>query len=91
MTVLIVESGSSALRGDVRKWLLEVKAGVYVGRLTASVRDQVWQRVCLEVTDGAVVMIETADTEQGYRYRLWGVPTRIPEYFDGLLLIRRLR
>ncbi len=34
------------LRGDLSKWLQEVNTGVYVGNVSARVRDAIWERVC---------------------------------------------
>jgi CRISPR-associated protein Cas2 len=88
VTVLRIERVSPALRGYLSRWMLELAAGVFVGRLSASVRDRVWLRACAEVADGSAVLVEAADTEQGYRFRLWGVPPRVPEDFEGLMLVR---
>jgi CRISPR-associated protein Cas2 len=88
VTVLRVERVSPALRGDLSRWMLELTAGVFVGRLPARVRDRVWKRVCAEVADGSAVLVEAADNEQGYRFRLWGTPSRSPEDFGGLMLVR---
>jgi CRISPR-associated protein Cas2 len=68
--------------------MLELQAGVFVGRLSAIVREHLWLRACAEVADGSAVLVEMVDSEQGYRFRLWGVPRRLPEDFEGLMLVR---
>ena len=51
MVVLILEDARPALRGLLSRWLIEPRAGVFVGRLSARVRDRLWKRV---VTSGKV-------------------------------------
>lgn len=45
MIVLTLTDCPIALRGDLTKWLLEINTGVYVGRVSARVRDYLWERV----------------------------------------------
>jgi CRISPR-associated protein Cas2 len=46
MVVIILEKVPVRLRGELTRWLLELKAGVFVGKVSAMVRDKLWQRVC---------------------------------------------
>lgn len=91
MTVLVVERVSPSLRGELSKWMIQLKAGVFVGRLPTTVRDRIWRLACSRTEGGSAVLLETADTEQGYRFRMWGVPSRVPEDFEGLILTRELQ
>lgn len=45
MIVIILNNCPPALRGDLTKWLQEVNTGVYVGQVSARVRDELWARV----------------------------------------------
>lgn len=49
MVVLIVESVPPALRGELSKWMLEPKAGVFVGTISAAVRDLLWEKLEYQV------------------------------------------
>lgn len=49
MVVMIVERAPPGLRGLLTRWMLEPKAGVFVGTMSAMVRDKLWQRVCRSV------------------------------------------
>ncbi len=49
MVVLMVESAPPSLRGEPVKWMLEPKAGVYVGSISGAVRDLLWDKVCASV------------------------------------------
>lgn len=90
MVVLIVERVRSSLRGELTRWLLEPKAGVFVGNVSARVREKLWQKVCKETGDGAALIIWTSNTEQGYRMDFWGDRTRRIYDWDGLQLVTRV-
>ncbi len=47
MIVLILEKVPTSLRGELTRWLLELKAGVFVGKVSAMVRDRLWEHVCI--------------------------------------------
>ena len=89
MVVLVIDGASTSVRGQLTRWLLEVRAGVFVGTVPASVREKLWALVFEKVVDGAALMLHTARTEQGFAVRSFGEPGRIPVDFDGLTLVRR--
>ena len=86
--ILILERVPTSLRGELSRWFLEPKAGVFVGRVSAVVRDLLWDKSCGQAKYGGCVLIYSSDTEQGYRIRTHGKTARIPEDFEGLSLIR---
>ncbi|MBF0566508.1 MAG: type I-E CRISPR-associated endoribonuclease Cas2 [Nitrospirae bacterium] len=98
MVVMILERVSPGLRGELTRWFLEPKAGVFVGRVSAMVRDRLWEKVCGQVREGAnkhdgepeggCLMIHTSDNEQGFKIQSWGQTTRSIEDFGGLFLVR---
>jgi CRISPR-associated protein Cas2 len=45
MMVIVVESAPPRLRGRLAVWLLEIRAGVYVGNYSRRVRERIWQEV----------------------------------------------
>ena len=87
MVVMVLESVLPSVRGELTRWMLEPKAGVFVGRISAMVRDRLWTKVCASVGTGGAILIHTTDTEQGYAIRLHGKTTRTIRDFDGLLLV----
>ena len=42
MIVITLTDCPPKVRGDLSKWLLEISTGVYVGNLSARVRDELW-------------------------------------------------
>ncbi|GIW07765.1 MAG: type I-E CRISPR-associated endoribonuclease Cas2 [Dehalococcoidia bacterium] len=89
--VLLLERVPVRLRGKLTRWLLEVRAGVFVGRPPAVVREKLWQLAVRDAGRGSIVMIHQSDTEQGYRIQTWGDPTRRIVEKDGLYLVQRRR
>ena len=88
MVVLILERVPTGLRGELSRWFLEPKSGVFVGRVSAMVRDRLWDKACGQARDGGCVMMYSSPTEQGYQIRTWGRTTRTIEDFEGLFLVR---
>jgi CRISPR-associated protein Cas2 len=87
MVVLIVERVRPSLRGELTRWLLEPKAGVFVGKISARVREKLWQKVCSQTGDGAAMILWSSDSEQGYRIDFWGNTSRRIFDWDGLQLV----
>lgn len=86
MVVLILERVSPSLRGELTRWLIQPKTGVFVGHISSRVRDLLWRRVDRGLKGGAALLIHTSDTEQGFAIRTAGNTRRLIEDFDGLLL-----
>lgn len=89
MVVLIVEDAKPALRGLLSRWLIEPRAGVFVGRLSARVRDRLWERVANSGKAQGAVLVYGAQNEQGLAIRTCGDTSREAVDFEGLTLIRR--
>ena len=64
MVVLSVTNCPQQLRGDLTKWFIEIDIGVYVGKINARVRENLWKRVCNNIKTGKAVMIYSNNTEQ---------------------------
>jgi CRISPR-associated protein Cas2 len=87
MLVIVVENAPPRLRGRIALWLLEVRAGVYVGEYSRRVREMIWQQVRVGLEDGNAVMIWTTNTESGFDFLTLGKNRRIPVELDGLKLV----
>ena len=88
MVVIVMENGSSRLRGELTRWMLETKPGVYVGNMSAMVRNRLWQKICEEKPEIHTLMIYSASCEQGFRMEMHGDPRRRVVDMDGLQLIQ---
>jgi len=88
VTVLVVEAVPPGLRGQLSRWFLELRAGVFVGSLDSRVRGLVWERVCKQVRKGNAIMAYTAQNEQGFELMSHGKNRREIIDIDGLFLMR---
>ncbi len=87
MVVLILESVQPSVRGELTRWLLELHAGVFVGNVSAMVRDKLWEMVCARMRGKCGgMLVHTSAGEQGYAIRTYGTTTRQIVDFDGLYL-----
>lgn len=88
MVVIVLSKVPSGLRGHLTKWLMEVAPGVFVGSVSARVREQLWGLVMAMVSTGDALMIQAARNEQGMLVRnhrhAW-----TPVDFDGITLMQR--
>ncbi|MET8796628.1 type I-E CRISPR-associated endoribonuclease Cas2e [Nocardia sp. NPDC004568] len=89
MTVIVLIAVAPGLRGHLTRWMVEVNAGVFVGRPSRRVRERLWELLADRVRDGQAVMIEPANNEQGWAVRTAGRDRWRPTDFDGLLLSAR--
>ena len=90
MLVMAVTNCPSQLRGELTRWLLEIRPHVYVGHVNARVRDQLWQKACDKLKDaGSVLQIWNTANEQGFTMRSWNEPTYRVRDFEGVLLVER--
>lgn len=87
MMVIVVENAPPRLRGRLAVWLLEIRAGVYVGHYGRRVREMIWQQTEAAIGDGDAVIAWSAPTDQGYRFATCGANRRMPVDFDGLTLV----
>jgi len=69
MVVMILERVPESVRGELSLWMIEPKAGVFVGNLSALVRDKLWDKVREKSKRGSCTMIHTHNNEQGYLIR----------------------
>ena len=88
MIVIVLTSAPPKLRGHLTRWLLEISAGVYVGKVSARVRELLWVQVLENLEEGKAVMVYSSNTEQGLEFKTYG-QTWQPIDYDGLELILR--
>jgi CRISPR-associated protein Cas2 len=87
MLVIVVENAPPRLRGRLAVWLLEVRAGIYVGEYSRRVREYIWNQVEEGIGDGNAVVAWHATTEAGFEFRTVGTNRRVPVDLDGASLV----
>ncbi|GAA0627460.1 type I-E CRISPR-associated endoribonuclease Cas2e [Halomonas beimenensis] len=90
MLVVVTEAVPPRLRGRLAVWLLEIRAGVYVGDVTKRVREMIWEQVNALAEDGNVAMAWASNHESGFEFQTYGANRREPVDHDGLRLVRFL-
>ena len=88
MVVYILTACPPGVRGDLSRWLLEIAPGVFVGHVTARVRDRLWLRVTSLLREGRAIMVYSARNEQHLGFEVfqpdWSVVNN-----EGISLIKR--
>lgn len=87
MLVIVVENVPHRLRGRLAVWLLEVRAGVYVGHISRRVREMIWSTVIKGCGEGNAVMAWSTNTESGFDFLTCGSNRREPVEMDGIKLV----
>lgn len=87
MLVIVLENAPPRLRGRLAIWLLEIRAGVYVGNYSTKVRDHIWSQVEAGLCEGNAVMAWRTANEAGFDFVTLGQNRRIPVEIDGAKLV----
>lgn len=87
MLVIVVENVPPRLRGRLGLWLLEVRAGVYVGKVSRRVREMIWSNLEKGVDEGNAVMAWSSNSESGFDFLTLGANRRMPAEMDGIKLV----
>jgi CRISPR-associated protein Cas2 len=87
MLVIVVENAPPRLRGRLAVWLIEARAGVYVGNYSRRTREMIWQVTLEGIGDGNAVMAYAAPNDAGFTVETCGRNRRVPREFDGLMLM----
>lgn len=87
MVVVSLTNCPPKLRGDLSKWLLEINTGVYVGQVSARVREALWKRICENVGTGQATMVFSTNNEQHFDFYVHNTSWR-PADFNGIKLMK---
>ena len=88
MIMVVTENIPPRLRGRLAIWLLQVRAGVYIGNVSRRIREMIWEQCEHYIEDGNIVVMGWAtNTESGFDFQTLGENRRIPVEMDGLRLV----
>jgi CRISPR-associated protein Cas2 len=88
MCIVVTEAVPARLRGRLAVWLLEIRAGVYVGDVGRRIREMIWYQVTELAEQGNAVMAWGTNTESGFDFVTFGQNARMPIDFEGLRLVK---
>jgi CRISPR-associated protein Cas2 len=75
-----------SLRGDLTKWCQEIQVGIYVGRFSARIRDQLWERIQKNIGSGEATIVYTTNNELGYTFKSTRRDRKVVNY-EGIPLL----
>jgi len=87
MMVVVISNAPPRLRGRLAAWLVELRAGVYVGDYSTKTREMIWDQLVQGLEEGDAIMVWKAPTDQGYEFLTLGKNRRMPVDFDGMKLV----
>ena len=91
MLVIAVENAPPRLRGRLAVWLLEIRAGVYVGNYGRRTREMIWTQVRDGIEGGDAVIAWAAPNDAGFDFDTCGANRRVPVDLDGFKLVSFLK
>ena len=89
MLVMILEKVPASLRGELSRWMIEPKTGVFIGKVSAEVRDRLWLKCMTSVKEGGVIQAWSTNNEQGFAIRSFGDTSKSLVDFDGLTFVKQ--
>ena len=87
MVVMIFETVPVSLRGMLSRWMVEPSRNVFVGHISALVRDQLWEKCYSKLKGGGLVQVWSTNNEQHYKMRTFGETRRMIIDDEGLQLV----
>jgi len=85
--LFITQNVPVSLRGELTKWMLQLKAGVFLGTLSTRVGEKLWVKIQEKQGKGGAIWVKAANNEQRFKMAICGNTNWIISDFDGLQLI----
>jgi CRISPR-associated protein Cas2 len=80
MMIVVTNNAPPRLRGRLAVWLLEVRAGVYVGAYSARTREMIREQVESLIEQGDAVIVWDAPNDAGFDFDTFGVSRRVSNW-----------
>ena len=91
MIIFVLSLCPQNLQGYISLFLVEIAAGVYVGNVSARIREDMWKTaISYSGRQGKVIMVYKSNTVQGYEIKMHNHGRRKLEDMDGLQIIKQL-
>jgi CRISPR-associated protein Cas2 len=87
--MILVRNVPTSLKGELSRWLMEPLPGVFLGHVSAIVRDALWDKCREKCGKGGCILLYPWPSEQGFRAFTYGnLPRDIVDH-EGLYLVRK--
>jgi len=87
MMMIVLQNVPKKLHGELTRWMLEPSPGVFIGHVSARVRDFLWDKCKAECNNGSVVQAWNTNNEQHFTMRMDGNTKRSVIDMEGLQLV----
>jgi CRISPR-associated protein Cas2 len=87
MLVIVLENAPPRLRGRLGVYLIEIRAGVYIGKAGRRIREMLWATVIEGIESGNACMAWATNSESGFDFVTCGENRRLPVDWDGVRLV----
>ena len=87
MLAIVVNNAPPRLRGRLAVWLLEIRAGVYIGNYSQRVRMMIREQVVENIKDGDAIIVWNTNNEAGFDFDTCGANRRKPVDYCGYKLV----
>jgi CRISPR-associated protein Cas2 len=87
MVVMILEKVPPSVKGELSRWLIQVRSGIYIGHVSARVRDMLWEKCCIKRKAGSIFQAWNTNNEQRFAMRLEGDNDREVLDWEGVHLV----
>lgn len=84
--MMVLERVPKSVRGELTRWIVEVQTGVFVGSVSALVRDLLWEKCLKGGAGGRCCQVYSTNNEQGFLLRVAGDERRTIVDLDGVVL-----
>ena len=89
MTIFICHNATDRIRGELTRFLFEIDSGIYIGNLSATVRDLLYEKIeklSVDQPEFQLLMIYSYKNEQTFLYRYLNFNQYKLVDLDGLAL-----
>ncbi|MGW0804746.1 type I-E CRISPR-associated endoribonuclease Cas2e [Nonomuraea sp. NPDC002799] len=64
MTVIVLVAAPEGICGHLTRWMVEVRAVMFVGNPSKRIRDHIWKLLAYRIGDGQAILVEPASTNR---------------------------
>lgn len=87
MLVMVLDAVPVGVRGELSRWLTPISATVFVGRVSAEIRESLWTLANTHAETGNIIQVWARKGEPGYDIRLRNANAAHRIDLDGIPMI----
>lgn len=87
LMMFITERIPNRIRGELMKWMLQIKPGVFIGTLSKRIGEKLWTKIQNSLRTGGAFWVISTNNEQKFNIHSCGETRWSVQDYDGLHLI----